>query len=204
MKLTWLGHACFLLEQDGFRIVIDPYKGVPGYPPLRVQAHEVYCSHQHGDHNATDCVTLLPARENPFTVREVKTFHDERRGAERGENTVRVFSAGNVTVAHMGDLGHALTPEQIEAIGPLTVMLVPVGGFYTIDAAGAKAACTALQPRCVVPMHYYHPPYGLPNIGRLDPFLKLWPQSAVRRLDGPALEITEDLSGVCVPQFRAE
>ena len=204
MKLTWLGHACFLLEQDGYRVVIDPYKGVPGYPPLRVRAHEVYCSHGHADHNAVELVELLPKRESPFQVRTVKTFHDERGGAERGENAVRIFSAGNVSVAHMGDLGHRLTPEQVKAIGALTVALIPVGGFYTLDAEGAKSVCDALRPRCVVPMHYRHAPYGLPNIGGLEPFLQLWPAASVRRLDGSELEVTEGLSGVCVPRFVAE
>ena len=204
MKLTWLGHACFLLEHENYRIVVDPYEGVPGYPPLRVEAHEVYCSHQHADHNAVDAVTRLSGRKNPFKVRTVETFHDESEGAERGKNTVHIFSANDITIAHMGDLGHHLTLEQIEAIGPPTVMLIPVGGLYTIDAMGAKSVCMALRPRCVIPMHYYHPPYGLPNIGGLEPFLKLWSKSAVHRMDGPALEITKDLSGVYVPQFQAE
>ncbi len=104
----------------------------------------------------------------------------------------------------MGDLGHHLTLEQIEAIGPLTVMLIPVGGVYTIDAVGAKSACMALRPRCVIPMHYHHPPYGLPNIGELDPFLKLWSKTSVHRLDGPSLDITTDLSGVYVPRFVSD
>ena len=91
MKLTWLGHACFLLEEDGYRIVLDPYTGVAGYPPLHIQAHAVFCSHGHFDHHATDCVELLPERESPFTVREVETFHDDRGGALRGTNTVRIL-----------------------------------------------------------------------------------------------------------------
>ena len=73
MKLTWLGHACFLLEEQGYRIVIDPYEGVAGYPPLQVSAHAVFCSHGHFDHNAVNCVTLLPETESPFSVREVQT-----------------------------------------------------------------------------------------------------------------------------------
>lgn len=109
MKLTWLGHACFLLEEDGYRIVLDPYTGVAGYPPLHIQAHAVFCSHGHFDHHATDCVELLPERESPFTVREVETFHDDRGGALRGTNTVRIFTAGGLSVAHLGDLGHQLT-----------------------------------------------------------------------------------------------
>ena len=156
MKLTWLGHACFLLEEDGYRIVLDPYTGVAGYPPLHIQAHAVFCSHGHFDHHATDCVELLPERESPFTVREVETFHDDRGGALRGTNTVRVFTAGGLSAVHLGDLGHQLTVEQAAAIGPVDAVLVPVGGVYTVDAAGAKAVCAALHPRCVVPMHYHH------------------------------------------------
>ena len=129
MKLTWLGHACFLLEEDGYRIVLDPYTGVAGYPPLHIQAHAVFCSHGHFDHHATDCVELLPERESPFTVREVETFHDDRGGALRGTNTVRIFTAGGLSVAHLGDLGHQLTVEQAAAIGPVDAVLVPVGVF---------------------------------------------------------------------------
>lgn len=109
MKLTWLGHACFLLEADGYRIVTDPYTGVPGYPSLSVSAHAVFCSHGHFDHNAVDCVTLLPHRDSPFTVREIASFHDDRGGTLRGGNTIRVFTADGISVAHLGDLGHPLS-----------------------------------------------------------------------------------------------
>ena len=125
MKLTWLGHACFLLEEDGYRIVLDPYTGVAGYPPLHIQAHAVFCSHGHFDHHATDCVELLPERESPFTVREVETFHDDRGGALRGTNTIRIFTAGGLSAVHLGDLGHQLTAEQAAAIGPVDAVLVP-------------------------------------------------------------------------------
>ncbi|MDO4315832.1 MAG: MBL fold metallo-hydrolase, partial [Oscillospiraceae bacterium] len=117
MKLTWLGHACFLLEQDGYRIVTDPYTGVEGYPPLAVSAHEVVCSHRHFDHDAVERVEPLPERVSPFAVRETETCHDDQGGALRGTNTVRIFTAGGVSVAHLGDLGHQLTAEQLAAIG---------------------------------------------------------------------------------------
>lgn len=138
MKLTWLGHACFLLEADGYRIVTDPYTGVPGYPPLSVSAHAVFCSHGHFDHNAVDRVTLLPHRDSPFTVREIASFHDDRGGTLRGGNTIRVFTADGISVAHLGDLGHPLSAEQLAAIGPVDAALVPVGGVYTLDAARGK------------------------------------------------------------------
>ena len=201
MKLTWLGHACFLLEEDGYRIVLDPYTGVAGYPPLHIQAHAVFCSHGHFDHHATDCVELLPERESPFAVREVETFHDDRGGALRGTNTVRIFTAGGLSAAHLGDLGHQLTAEQAAAIGPVDAVLVPVGGVYTVDAAGAKAVCDALHPRCVVPMHYHHAPYGLTEVDSVEPFLELWPAEEVHHLQGAAFELTEQTAGVMVPSF---
>lgn len=201
MKLTWLGHACFLLEQEDFRIVIDPYTGVEGYPELRTSAHAVYCSHQHHDHNAVDQVTLLPKRSSPFTIREVPAFHDDQGGALRGENMIRVFTAGSVSVAHLGDLGHPLSPAQQEAIGPVDGVLIPVGGFYTIDAGGAKAVCEMLHPRWVVPMHYRNAPYGYSNIAGVEDFLAMWPSEDVHRLEGSSLDLDQLGSGVWVPEF---
>ncbi len=202
MKLTWLGHSCFLLEQDGYRIVTDPYTGVEGYPPLSVSAHAVCCSHHHFDHDAVDAVTMLPPVKSPFTVREVETCHDEQGGALRGSNTVRVFTAGGVSVAHLGDLGHQLSAEQLEAIGSVDAVLVPVGGVYTVDAAGAKAVCDTLRPRCVIPMHYHHAPYGLPNVAGVEDFLRLWPVETIHCLSGPSFEVTAETAGMLVPAFQ--
>lgn len=202
MNLTWLGHACFLLEEDGFRIVIDPYTGVPGYPPLSVSAHAVLCSHHHFDHDAADCVTLLPKREGPFEIRTVATFHDGQGGALRGENAVQIISANGVSVAHLGDLGHLLTQAQLEEIGPVDAALVPVGGVYTVDAAGAKAVCDALKARCAVPMHYRHAPYGLEDVADVEPFIRLWPASELHRLEGPSFQITAETRGVLLPTYR--
>ena len=193
MKLTWLGHSCFLLEQDGYRLVTDPYTGVEGYPPLAVSAHAVYCSHHHFDHDAVDAVTLLPPVSSPFTVREAET-----------SNTVRVFTAGGVSVAHLGDLGHQLTAAQLDAIGSVDAVLLPVGGVYTVDAEGAKAVCDAIGARCVIPMHYHHAPYGLSNVAGVEDFLRLWPGETVHRLSGPSFEVTADTAGVLVPAFRPE
>lgn len=203
MKLTWLGHSCFLLEQDGYRLVTDPYTGVEGYPPLSVSAHAVCCSHHHFDHDAVDAVTALPPVKSPFTVREVETCHDEKGGALRGSNTVRVFTAGGVSVAHLGDLGHQLSAEQLAAIGSVDAVLVPVGGVYTVDARGAKAVCDALRPRCVIPMHYHHAPYGLPNVAGVEDFLRLWPVETIHRLSGPSFEVKAETMGVLVPAFQA-
>lgn len=201
MKLTWLGHACFLLEAEGYRIVTDPYTDVTGYPPLCVSAHAVYCSHDHFDHNAADCVTLLPERDCPFTIREIETCHDAQGGALRGPNTIRVFTAGGVSVAHLGDLGHQLTAAQLAAIGPVDCALVPVGGTYTVDAAGAKAVCDALKARCVVPMHYRHEQYGFDVLAEGEDFLALWPETAIHRLKEASFTVSGETEGVWVPHF---
>ncbi|MBE6996458.1 MAG: hypothetical protein E7429_07035, partial [Ruminococcaceae bacterium] len=151
MKLTWLGHACFAVEQDGYTIILDPYTGVPGHADIHTEAHAVLCSHGHFDHAAVDGVALLGEKKNPFTIRAVDTFHDEQGGALRGENRIHILAAGGVTVAHLGDLGHPLTAEQLAAVGRVDGVLIPVGGTYTLDAAGAKAVCDALHPKWVVP-----------------------------------------------------
>lgn len=201
MKLTWMGHACFTLEQDGYTVITDPYTGVEGYPPLAVSAHAVFCSHHHFDHDAVDCVTLLKEGNSPFIIREVPSFHDDQSGSLRGTNTIRVFTAGDVSVVHLGDLGHQLTEEQLAAIGKVDGVLVPVGGVYTVDAQGAKQVCQAIGPKWVVPMHYRHAPYGLPNVAGVEDFLALWPREQVQRLTGPSFEVTAEIAGILVPAF---
>lgn len=164
MKITWLGHSCFMLEFNGYRLVTDPYKGVPGYPPLRIEAHAVYASHSHFDHTETAAVTILPAMPSPFTVQEMETFHDTQQGALRGMNTVRVFTAEGLQVVHLGDLGHPLSRSQADALLLCDVLMVPVGGVYTIGAAEAEALCRRLRPRVILPMHYRHGAFGLREV----------------------------------------
>jgi L-ascorbate metabolism protein UlaG (beta-lactamase superfamily) len=106
-----------------------------------------------------------------------------------------------VSIAHLGDLGHQLTAAQLAAIGKVDVALVPVGGVYTVDAAGAKAVCDAIGAKWVIPMHYRHAPYGLPNIGGVEDFLALWPTEQVYRLAGPNFELPTAPAGVLVPTF---
>ena len=129
------------------------------------------------------------------------TCHDEQGGALRGTNTIHIFTAGGVSVAHLGDLGHQLTAEQLAEIGTVDVVLTPVGGVYTVDAAGAKAVCEAIGPRVIVPMHYRHDPYGLPAVAGVEEFLALWPQ--VQKLAGNCFEVTDETAGVIVPVYQA-
>lgn len=181
MTITWLGHSCFILESGGFRALLDPYHEVPGLPDTEAEADAVYCSHDHFDHGYTEKVRLTSGRENPFSVTEVQTFHDGKGGTLRGSNVIRKFTAGGVSVAHFGDLGHPLSPEQLAELGGCDAILIPVGGFYTIDAAGAKAAADAVGASVVVPMHYRDGAVGFDVLSTLDSFTGLYPPEQVKR-----------------------
>lgn len=202
MKITWLGHSCFLLEEDGYRIALDPYTNVDGYPPLKISAHAVYCSHDHYDHSFREGVTLLPGVKNPFTVREIQSFHDDAGGKKRGGNTIRVFTAKGISVCHLGDLGHLLNAVQIAAIGRVDVLLVPVGGIFTIDAQQAKQVIRQLHPRCAVPMHYRHAPYGIADLNGVELFLELFCSGSVKTLPGPDFTVDPSLPEIVVPTWR--
>ena len=192
MTITWLGHSCFLLESGGFRILLDPFHEVPGLHDVCTEADAVYCSHDHFDHAYTDQVTLTAGKENPFTVRETASFHDPEGGRLRGANTIRSFTAEGLTVVHLGDLGHRLSQEQLESIGPCDALLVPVGGTFTVDAGEAKQAADAIGARVVIPMHYRSGEVGFPVTAPVDDFLALYPREKVRRYGGSVLELTAD------------
>ncbi|MGM9618964.1 MAG: MBL fold metallo-hydrolase [Oscillospiraceae bacterium] len=185
MTVTWLGHACFALESGGYRIITDPYEDVPGYPALRAEVHALFCSHEHFDHACRAAVTLLPAPGPcPFTVTEIPSFHDEVQGAKRGTNTIRIFESEGLRVAHLGDLGHPLSEAQLAPLRGVDVLLLPVGGVYTIDPAEAKRTADAIGPGIIVPMHYRRGKLGFENIAAVEDFLSLYPESRVRRLSG--------------------
>lgn len=192
MKLTWLGHACFLLESGGYRVIIDPCKGVRGVADTAGEADAVYCSHAHFDHCYTENVRVSGEKLSPFTVREIETFHDDNGGTQRGCNTVRAFAAEGITVVHLGDLGHQLSAEQIAAIGKCDVLLLPVGGTYTVDKDGAKAVADALNPRLICPMHYRRGEIGFEVLQTAEEFAALYPSERVRWLEDNSLMLNED------------
>lgn len=189
MKITWLGHSCFELEENGFRALLDPYREVRGLPDIEAEADAVYCSHGHFDHAHTANVRLSAGKTNPFTVTEIPSFHDGQGGKLRGMNMIRKFSAGGVCVAHLGDLGHPLSTEQLAALGHCDAILIPVGGYYTIDAGTAKAVADAAGADVVVPMHYRAGDVGFDVLSTLDAFTDLYPPEMVKRY-GSTLTVT--------------
>jgi L-ascorbate metabolism protein UlaG (beta-lactamase superfamily) len=166
MKIKWLGHACFLLtSESGLRIMTDPYEsGVFGleYAPPSEEADIVTVSHDHADHN-----NVADVKGNPQVVQGagsheakgvqfngVASAHDESSGKERGPNTILSFALDGIKVCHLGDLGHDLPDQAAADIGEVDVLLVPVGGNFTIDAAVASRVCQKLAPKVVIPMHF--------------------------------------------------
>lgn len=177
VKITYLGHACFLLEYDNWRIVLDPYDAgsVPGLPDVNEEAEAVYCSHTHYDHGNVSAVKLCEGKsEQPYTLEEFVTPHDDQNGSKRGMSTVRIFNFGGQRVAHMGDIGRALLPEELEKLKGIDCILIPVGGFYTIDSPTAAEMVAQVQPRVTIPMHYRTDTTGFDVISHIDDFTKLF------------------------------
>lgn len=174
MKLTWYGHSCFLVETAEGSAVFDPYSpgSVPGLVLPALTADAVFCSHGHRDHNYAQGVRLT-GRELTMGVQQFACFHDEQRGALRGENRITVLEAEGLRLAHLGDLGHMLGPEQIRELGRIDILLIPVGGHYTIDAQTAAALVKALRPGIAVPMHYRGAGFGYDVIGPVEDFTRL-------------------------------
>ena len=178
MKIEYLGHACFKLDDS---LIIDPYKNgsVPGLPPLREKAQKVICTHQHADHSGIECVEVLPG-ECEFLIEEVPSYHDDQQGALRGPNTIFIITKNNEKLVHLGDLGHFPNNTQLEKISNADYLLIPVGGFYTIDAETAVKICLSAKPKHIIPMHYKTPTSGYPELATVNNFLKLCEESGIR------------------------
>ena len=191
MLLKWNGHSCFSVETDAGTVVFDPYKDgkVPGLGPLRLTADAVFCSHEHDDHNARDRV-ILSEREPGFSVEVIPCCHDDKMGILRGKNNIHILSAEGMRVAHLGDLGHKLRGRALDSLRGVDVLLIPVGGCYTIDAPTAKEIVDAVRPRVVVPMHYRLGEMGFNELSELSAFTDLCDN--VVEYDTNTLEITAD------------
>jgi L-ascorbate metabolism protein UlaG (beta-lactamase superfamily) len=161
--IQWNGHSCFTItNQNGTKIVTDPFPDGIGYKVPELTANIVTVSHDHFDHNNLAMIksNFEAIRERgQFNVKSIKikgtkTYHDTENGALRGENTVYTYNIDGVNVCHLGDLGHELTAEQIKSIGKVDVVMIPVGGYYTIEPDVAAKVVNQLNPKVVIPMHY--------------------------------------------------
>lgn len=201
MEITWFGHAAFRLKsEDGVRLIIDPYEpgafgGVIGYGPIDEEADVVITSHNHADHNYTRDIrgnfTVVDKigdfRVKAFHIKTIPTFHDASEGKERGKNLLSLIEAEGLRVVHLGDLGHRLSPATVALLGNVHVLLIPIGGFFTIDAEAATQVMKDVGPRITIPMHYRTDKCSLP-IADLTAFLK--DKHPVVRAHGASLTVT--------------
>jgi L-ascorbate metabolism protein UlaG (beta-lactamase superfamily) len=167
MKVKYYGHAAFLITSDrGTTIITDPYKpgafGAMSYGKISDEADVVLVSHDHDDHNSSGElpgnpeVVRTPGRRSVHGIEfnGIPTFHDTSSGRERGENIIFSFTVDGITFCHLGDLGHALSQNEVEAIGAVDLLIIPVGGFYTIDSKVASEVAHQLNPSVIIPMHF--------------------------------------------------
>ena len=167
MDIYFYGQAMFKFKGKNATVFVDPYKAeFTGLKlPKDLSANLVVSTHNHDDHNNVDEITDTVLKVtgpgeyevNGVSVTGVSTYHDKEEGSQRGRNTVYNISVDGLNIVHLGDLGHKLTEEQIEEIGATDILLVPVGGVYTIDAKLASDIVSQLEPRIVIPMHYALP-----------------------------------------------
>lgn len=201
MKIRWNGHASFTITaQDGTVIVTDPYE--PGcfgggiqYGVVDDRADVAVVSHEHADHNY-----VKGLKGNPRVVKHTDTakgiqftgvagFHDESRGKERGTNMVFAFAVDGVRILFAGDLGHQLSADDLKKLGTIDLLLAPVGGFFTIDAAGASKLVEAVKPKVMIPMHFKTGKCTFP-IAPVDDFLKRMTQ--VKKLNASEVELSRE------------
>lgn len=202
MKITWYGHAAFkIVTADGTRMIIDPYEhgafgGALSYGKITDEADIVLTSHDHADHNYVRDVKGTFTRINKagsydvarVRITAIPTFHDPSQGKERGTNLLFLIEADDLRLAHMGDLGHLLSKETSQNLGDVDVLLVPVGGFYTIDPKEATDVVDTLKPRIAIPMHFKTKKCDFP-IAPVEDFVK--GKADVQYIEKAELEVTK-------------
>ena len=190
MKIKWYGHAAFLITSDqGVKIITDPYEsgaygGQLAYGQIKDQSDIALTSHDHADHNDTKSLPGSPQivkNSGSKTVKGISfkgipTYHDSSKGSERGTNTIFTFSVDGIRVCHLGDLGHILSEKELVEIGPVDILLIPVGGYFTIDSKEATRVAEQLKAKVLIPMHFKTEKCGFP-IAPVEDFLKGKPNS---------------------------
>ena len=197
MKIQYLGHSCFrLISEMGTTVVCDPYSSaMVGLDMPAVRTDVVTISHHHNDHDCMDNILGSPAEldaevtccADDFAIKSISTFHDDEKGAKRGKNLVFAFNVDGLNVVHMGDIG-CKDMEVVKNIYGCDVLMLPVGGVFTVDAEGAKWYVDQVKPKVVIPMHYMTTSHKF-KLGNLDEFLSLFDEKQVKRLNNDSLTL---------------
>jgi len=214
MILKYLGHSAFTIKTKDARLLMDPYDASIGMKLPKVEADIVTISHHHSDHDSIDAVSGDPLvvdwpgeyEKSGIRIIGVSTYHDAEKGAKRGENTVFVVEADGVRIAHLGDLGHTLTDAKIDEIGDVDVLLVPVGGHYTINAKQAVEVARKVGARIVIPMHFNRPELNTETFGELtdlQTFLREHGTAEPEELDQLSLKSGETREGAKIVVLKS-
>jgi len=165
MEITWLGQACFRIKSTHGIVITDPYPPDMGYVMGKQTARLVTVSHSHPDHAYTQAVSgefRVVDRPGEYEISNIlliglPTFHDNEQGKQHGKNIVFLIQTDEISICHLGDLGHVLTASQVEELQPVDILLLPVGGQTTINATQAAEIVRQIEPKIVIPMHYKTP-----------------------------------------------
>lgn len=183
MYISWLGHSCFKIQDkispDGVTVVTDPFDKSIGLKVPNLEADIITVSHDHHDHNNVSALRGQPFIINSageydmkgVMIEGVESYHDDKEGAKLGKNIIYRIEIDDITVVHLGDLGQILDNKQLEKIGGADILLIPVGGTYTLDAKNAVEVVSQIEPRIVIPMHYKTKDLKI-NIDGVDKFIK--------------------------------
>ena len=201
-KLTYLGHASFFVESNDYSVVIDPYQknSVPNMEfPKVEEVDAVICSHDHFDHNARELVRI---KANPKMVKplSIKVPHDKDGGAKRGMNNINLFDVDGYKVVHLGDTGCVLDEKTLAPIKNCDVLLAPINGFFTIGPDELKQIVKIVNPRILIPMHYYMDEYqsGYPDGNMIEKFKKIFPDYHYLKTEELDLDKSKDFEGVFI------
>jgi L-ascorbate metabolism protein UlaG (beta-lactamase superfamily) len=206
LKIKYLGHAAFVLtSDDGKKLLMDPYEsgsfdGAVGYKPITERVDVVTASHEHEDHFCLDGlpegyeVVKTPGMHDVegFSISGVKTYHDTSGGKDRGRNIIFTVVVDGMRICHLGDLGHVLSDEEAAAVGKVDVLLIPVGGHFTIGPREALEVIKTLDPAVIIPMHYKTDALNFP-IAPVEDFLSL--AGDHDKADTYVVELTKDDMG---------
>ena len=198
IKMKWFGHSFWKITTDKISIVIDPFTDIGYNMDIDITADVLLSSHDHFDHNNIDLI-----KGNPLVLKEegifshagstfelIQVWHDKEKGTQRGKNLLMKFTAGGKTFLHCGDLGHIPSPEIINKIKNIDVLLLPVGGVFTIDAKEAIKLVDLIKPKVIFPIHYKTPALNF-ELAPVDDFLSHYDN--IEYFDKPEIELNDDI-----------
>ena len=201
-KIIYLGHASFLVEGNDYSLVIDPYrnKSVPNLTFPKIEPVDaVFCSHDHYDHDGADLVKI---KINPRPIKNlsINVPHDHEGGAKRGMNQIRIFDVNGYKIVHLGDTGCVLKENVLEPLKNCDVLLAPINGFFTISPDELKSIVDIVEPRILIPMHYYMKEYhsGYEDGDMISRFKKIFPDFQYLDNEELDLEKYKDYAGVLI------